>query len=159
MALTKSPPKGLLRWFLRAPLGLYRVGLGWLLGKRFLMFTHTGRISGELHETLVEVVYHDSETDFYYIASGWGERASWLLNIARTPEIHVITGRRKFNAVAARLTAEDGQVALWKYAQKYPAAFRALSKMMFGERLNVTLEDCGKMAQTIPIVKIQPKPK
>jgi hypothetical protein len=30
--------------------------LGWLLGNRFLMLIHTGRHSGRLHQTVIEVV-------------------------------------------------------------------------------------------------------
>jgi hypothetical protein len=34
------------RWIVRAPVGLYRARLGFLLGPRMLMLEHTGRKSG-----------------------------------------------------------------------------------------------------------------
>lgn len=36
-------PRGLLRLLLRAPVALYRLRLGWLLGGRVLLLSHTGR--------------------------------------------------------------------------------------------------------------------
>ena len=41
-----KPPRGLKRLFLRAPIWCYRLELGWIPGKRFLLLTHTGRKSG-----------------------------------------------------------------------------------------------------------------
>jgi len=34
------------RAFVRAPIGLFRAGLGWLFGSRILMLEHRGRRSG-----------------------------------------------------------------------------------------------------------------
>ncbi len=59
------PPHGLMRWLLRAPVWLYRLRLGGLLGDRFLMLTHIGRNSGQPHQSVLEVVGHDEATDAY----------------------------------------------------------------------------------------------
>ena len=72
------PPHGLMRWLLRAPVWLYRLGLGGLLGDRFLLLTHIGRKSGQLRQNVLEVVEHDEATGAYVIASGWGDKADWL---------------------------------------------------------------------------------
>jgi deazaflavin-dependent oxidoreductase (nitroreductase family) len=150
-------PKGFMRWFLRAPIGLYRMNLGWLLGERFLLLTHTGRTSGLSRQTVVEVVFHDRETDRYIIASGWGEKSDWLLNITQTPQVFVKVKRRSFPATAQRLSVEDAQAALYKYAQKYPVAFGELSKFMLGgERLPATEESCLQVASAIPFVELTP---
>lgn len=44
----RKPPTGLSRILFRAPIWLYRRGLGWLLGKRFLLINHIGWKSGLL---------------------------------------------------------------------------------------------------------------
>jgi len=44
IAKTKLP-RGLVRLAFRAPIWLYRAHLGWLLGYRFVLLTHTGRKS------------------------------------------------------------------------------------------------------------------
>ncbi|MFV0642960.1 MAG: nitroreductase family deazaflavin-dependent oxidoreductase, partial [Sphingomonadaceae bacterium] len=100
------------RLFLRAPIWLYRLHLGWLLGDRFLMFRHIGRKSGLPRYTVVEVVRHDRATGVYTIASGWGEKSDWFRNISKNPEAFVYTGRGRFPAVAARLPEEEATAAL-----------------------------------------------
>lgn len=98
---TRGPkPSGIMRFFLRFPLWLYRLHLGWLLGNRFVMFQHTGRKSGLPRYTVVEVVQHNPATGVYIIASGWGEKADWFQNIQKEPEILLDTGRRKTTATA-----------------------------------------------------------
>ena len=46
MKLARPPRTRLRRALFRAPIWLYRLGLGGLLGGRFLLLTHTGRTSG-----------------------------------------------------------------------------------------------------------------
>jgi hypothetical protein len=55
-------PRGMLRW-LRMPIWLYRLRLGWLLGNRFLMLTHIVRKSGQPPQSVLEVVGHDCRAD------------------------------------------------------------------------------------------------
>lgn len=83
--LTKNKPRGLLRWFLRMPVLLYRLRLGWLLDGRFLMLTHTGRYSRLSRQVVLEVVHHDEESGAYFVAAGWRGHADWFLNIKATP--------------------------------------------------------------------------
>lgn len=154
--LQKKSPKGVLRWFLRAPIWLYHAGLGFLLGERFLMFRHIGRKTGLPRETVVEIVTHDPRLDRYYIASGWGEHADWLRNIEKTPEVFVQTGRRKFKGMSRRLHGEEGTLALLEYAQEHPFAFRTLAKNMMGEALTADRSGCETLAARIPIVAIDP---
>jgi deazaflavin-dependent oxidoreductase (nitroreductase family) len=93
--LTRRKPSGLLRLLLRAPIALYRMGLGGLLGGRFLLLSHVGRKTGKTRQALVEVMRHDQESDRYIVASGWGERSDWLRNVQRAPEVTLVVGRRK----------------------------------------------------------------
>ncbi|WP_190820398.1 PNPOx family protein [Saccharopolyspora pogona] len=44
------------RWLARAPIPLYRRGLGWLLGIRIMMLEHRGRRSGQLRYAVLEVL-------------------------------------------------------------------------------------------------------
>ncbi|TPX00919.1 nitroreductase family deazaflavin-dependent oxidoreductase, partial [Schumannella luteola] len=64
------------RWFVRAPIGLYRRGLGWIMGDRILMLEHTGRTSGEPRFVCLEIVERSAD-DRLRIVSGFGERAQW----------------------------------------------------------------------------------
>jgi hypothetical protein len=59
----------------RAPVGLYRARLGFLLGSRLLMLEHTGRKSGARRYVVLEVVGHPRPRT-YVVASGFGGRPS-----------------------------------------------------------------------------------
>jgi deazaflavin-dependent oxidoreductase (nitroreductase family) len=138
------------------PIWLYRLGLGWILGERFLLLTHTGRKSGLPRKTVLEVVDHDETEDVYFIASGWGERSQWFRNIQITPEVAVHVGTRSFQATAKRLAQEDAANVLARYAERHPSAFRALSKTMVGEALGATREECLRVARSVPLIALRP---
>lgn len=59
-----------LRWAARAPTLLYKLQVGWLLGKRFLLLQHRGRRTGRSYATVLEVVAYDGPTNSYYVAAG-----------------------------------------------------------------------------------------
>ena len=46
----------------KLPLLLYRLHLGWLLGKRFMQLTHVGRHSGKVRRTILAVLRFDAQT-------------------------------------------------------------------------------------------------
>ena len=56
MTLIDHQPTGLLKHLLRAPIWLYRAGLGPLLGHRFVYIAHRGRRTGARREVVLEVV-------------------------------------------------------------------------------------------------------
>ena len=87
--LVARSPNGLLRWFLRFPIVLYHLNLGWLLGGRFMLINHVGRKSGQLRQTVVEVAGHDQSGDTYYVASGWGYKSQWYRNLLAQPEVTI----------------------------------------------------------------------
>ena len=88
-------PHGLLRLFLRFPILLYRLGLGWLFGDRLVLLTHIGRNSGRKRQVVIETVPMDRATNTLYILSGWGEQSDWVLNILNTPEVVIQLGLRR----------------------------------------------------------------
>ncbi len=38
---TRKPPTGIMRFFFRTPIWLYRLNLGWIMGNRFLLLNHS----------------------------------------------------------------------------------------------------------------------
>lgn len=147
---------GILRFFLRLPIWLYRVHLGWLLGDRFLMLTHIGRKSGQPHQTVLEVVSHDKSSDAYVIASGWGEQSDWFRNVQKTPRVIVQTGSRCIAAKAERLSPVDAERELRDYAQRHPTAFRKLAGLMTGRPWRDEPEYFYQLAQSLPMVALRP---
>ena len=154
---TKHPVKGWLRLSVRLPLWLYRLHLGRLLGERFLRLTHTGRKSGQPHQTVLEVVDHDRATDRYIVASGWGGKSDWYQNVLRTLLVKIDVGGRHLNVTAEHLSIDDAEQWLFNYAQAHPRAFENLAKFMTGETLGVTREECRRVAETVPAIAFRPR--
>lgn len=156
--VASGTPRGLLRLGLRLPVWLYRLRLGRLLGRRFVMVTHTGRKSGRQHQTVLEVVRYDPATGVVVVASGWGEKADWFRNILKTPAVVVNISHRRFEAVAARLSVEEAAGELCDYAAHHPDTFRQLTRMMIGTQPAGDPVDCVAMAAIVPLVSLTPAP-
>lgn len=154
--ITHRKPRGLVRTLARLPIQLFRARLGWLLGKRFLMLTHAGRVSGLPRQVVLEVVRHDKATDTYYVAAAWGEKADWYRNIRKTPEVIVNAGRRQLQAIAERLPLEEAEQELMTYAQRYPTAARSLGRMM-GYRVDNLETDFAALGRHLPIIALRPR--
>ena len=152
-------PHGLLRLFLRFPILLYRLGLGWLFGDRLALLTHIGRNSGRQRQVVIETVRMDRVTQTVYILSGWGEQSDWVLNIRANPEVLVQVGRRRWPATVVRLAAGQVEHELLAYARRRPAALAALAKryqaaVPQGGALPGT---CRILACRIPLFALQPR--
>jgi len=155
-SLTSHAPKGLLRFLLRGPIWLYRAKLGWILGKRFLMLTHTGRKSGQLRRVVLEVVSHDDKTGAYFVAVGWRDKADWFKNIQVKPAVTITIGLQTITASAQVMSPSDATKIYLAYAQGHPLAFRELSRLMTDATLHPTFNDCAILAESVPLVKLIP---
>lgn len=154
--LDARPPRRLARWLARLPLWLYRAGLGRLLGRRFLLLTHVGRRTGRVRAVVLEALEHDPATGRTLVASGWGERADWLRNVAVTPAVTVTIGARRFRATAVRLSPPAAEAALLRYAGRHPRAFRALVRLLTGRRAGDAATESARLAAALPVVRLEP---
>jgi deazaflavin-dependent oxidoreductase (nitroreductase family) len=151
-----STPHGLGRIAFRAPIWLYRLGLGGMLGERFLLLTHTGRKSGLLRKAVLEVVRHDKDSGVYYVASGFGEKSDWYHNVMKEPRVTVQSGRKPgFKAVAEHLIPEEAELELLDYARRHPTAMRELARFM-GYLLDGSEEDIRALGRILPIFALRP---
>ena len=150
------PPRGWKAKLWRAPIWFYRLGLGGLFGKRFLLLNHIGRVSGQPRQAVIEVVKIDAQSDIFYSVSGFGEKAHWFQNIMHTPQVDIQVGNRKMSAQAKRLSLEGGEAILQEYAQKHPAALRELSKIL-NLPYDGNPESVSEMAKVLPVVAFHVK--
>ena len=152
-----APPSGLKRLLFRAPIWLYKAGLGGLLGGRFLLLKHTGRKSGQPRQTVLEVVNFEPETGTYFIASGFGKKSDWLLNIRANADVTVQTGSKVFKAQARPLTADESGTAMIDYAHRNPRAAKELMRLC-GYKVDGSDEDYFIMGHDIiPFVALVPQ--
>jgi deazaflavin-dependent oxidoreductase (nitroreductase family) len=147
-------PKGLLRLGFRLPVWFYRLGLGFLMGKRFVYFEHSGRKSGLVRRTVVEVVRYDKESDTYVIVSGYGEKADWYQNLMKTPKIKGQVGGRRFNGVVERLPEREALAEFQDYARRYPSALKYLGRLI-GLQIKGTEEELVQLSQALPVLAIK----
>ncbi|MBY8889449.1 nitroreductase family deazaflavin-dependent oxidoreductase [Streptomyces sp. PTM05] len=153
-----SSPSGLLRLAARAPVHLYRWRLGWLLGTRVLLLTHTGRVSGKPRQVVLEVVAHDAQADAYLVASGFGGCAQWYRNIERTPLVTVDVGGRCVSALAKPLSPEESGRAMARYAARHPRTARKLMRIC-GIEVDGTVEDYYLVGRDyVPFVRLNAVP-
>lgn len=114
------------RWVVRAPILLYRAGLGFLFGSRLLLLEHTGRTSGARRFVVLEVVEHP-DPDSYVVVSGFGLRAQWYRNVVAQPSVRVSCGaRRRAPAQAVSLGTSESAAVLQRYAAAHPRTWSRL---------------------------------
>jgi deazaflavin-dependent oxidoreductase (nitroreductase family) len=118
------------RPLVRAPILMYRCGLGFLFGDRMLMLEHIGRTSGRNRYVVLEVIARRAP-ESYTVASGFGAQAQWLRNVSAEPRVRVSSGRRKsVAATARRLTASEADAVLEDYRIHHPKAWRRLKDIV-----------------------------
>lgn len=150
-----DPPRGNKAKLWRLPIWLYRLHLGWLMGHRSLLLTHTGRISGQPRKAMLEVVHYDSETNTHYVASGFGEKSQWYQNIMKTPDVTIQVGNTQFAATAKRLPVNEALNIFEIYETKHPNAIKNLSKLI-GYEIGDSEEKMQAFRLAIPIIAFYP---
>jgi len=148
-------PTGWERLAFRAPILLYRAHLGWVLGGRFMLVHHLGRVSGELRSAVVEVVEHDTGTDSYVAASGFGTRSDWYRNLQLHPRTSIQIGRRKLDVETVQVQPDEGGELMARYAVRYGAAARKLCRFM-GFEVDGTAADYRAVGRELPFVRFVP---
>lgn len=113
----------------RAPIVLYRLGLGGLLGRRFVLLEHRGRRSGLIRQVVLETL--STEQDMIHVVSGYGWSAQWLRNVRADPRVRVTCGwARPRGARAVILPPDEAVSVLDDYRQRHPLAARVLGSAL-----------------------------
>jgi deazaflavin-dependent oxidoreductase (nitroreductase family) len=148
-------PRGLARLAWRAPIWFYRLGLGGLLGGRFLLLNHIGRKTGKPRQAVLEVVQYNKETGGYVVASGFGEKSDWYLNVSANPEITIQVGKRRMTARAERLGITEATEIMLDYNRRNPKLLRSLASIL-GYRTDGSEADVRTLSGVIPILTFTP---
>src|SRR5919112_5172953 len=109
--------EAMVRRLLRLPLALFRVRLGWIFGGRLVCLEHAGRRTGRRRRVVLEVVTRDPATGGIVVASGFGPRADWYLNLHSHPQAVVTTGLRTVPVIARDLPAEQAAAVMVGYGR------------------------------------------
>ncbi|MFZ0626049.1 MAG: nitroreductase family deazaflavin-dependent oxidoreductase [Acidimicrobiia bacterium] len=155
-----SRPSGFLRAAFNSPRWFYRHGFGWMLGRRAMALTHRGRKSGKLHETILEVVYFDKETQESLVGSAYGTNADWYRNIQVEPALRVRTGRHDYIPEQRFLTPEEGLEVARRFCDEHPLEARLVNKVLpaIGSIVPKDADaDPADLLAMLPMVGFRPK--
>lgn len=158
--LRGGPPRtALRRAVLRAPITLYRIGLGGLFGHRMLLLTHTGRVSGQPRQVVLEVIAAGDAPHGWLVASGYGEHAQWLRNVLAQPRVRYQVGRRTYEGTAVPLPSEESGRRLAEYAGRHPRlAARLMRSLGHAPGSSADYEALGADRRDgVPLVMLSPR--
>jgi deazaflavin-dependent oxidoreductase (nitroreductase family) len=105
------PSAGWSRVMFKAPINFWRLGLGPLTGKIFLLITTTGRVSGLPRRTMVE--YHKVD-GVKYAACAFGGKADWYRNIQIDPRVTMQSSDGTESAIAYRVDDDEELLAVYQ---------------------------------------------
>jgi deazaflavin-dependent oxidoreductase (nitroreductase family) len=148
-----------LRVVFRLPARLYALGLGRVLGRRFLRLEHVGRRSGRRYAVVLEVVGYDPHVPEFVVVSGFGERADWLRNVEAAGSARVTVGRTTFTAHPRRVGVDEAVAVLAGYERRNrlvaPLLRRVLSWLL-GWRYDGSAQARRRMAGQLPLIALRP---
>jgi len=98
--MNRYPDVAARRLLHRAPITLWRLGLGRIVGHPFVLLTTTGRTSGEPRRTPLAA---HRIGDRMYVWDPYGSRAHWFLNLTAHPVVTVQSAEGTRAARAERL--------------------------------------------------------
>ena len=150
-----EPPKGCGRLFFRAPICLYRFGLGGCFGKRMLLLNHTGRKSGLPRQAVLEVVQHQPETNTYVVCVGFGEQSQWYQNLLANPQASIQVSWRKWPVTAEQLSTQDGAEAFADFCRRNPG--EAKLAPLLGFKVDGSPEDYRQMGEMMTFIALRPR--
>ncbi|MFJ4273522.1 nitroreductase family deazaflavin-dependent oxidoreductase [Streptomyces coelicoflavus] len=147
-------PAGWRRLAARAPILLFRAGLGPLLGRRFLLLHHVGRVSGSDRRAVLEVVAYEAPYRCWTVASGFGPRSDWYRNLHARPKTVVQFGNRHHAVTARFLTSDEGADIMTDYGRRHPRTARRLCAHLGlpADGSESALREAGR---TIPFVRLE----
>lgn len=161
MTFSRPPHTPARRALYRAPIWLYRLGLGGLLGRRFVLLTHIGRVTGRPRHVVLEVVGRDEESGGFLIASGYGARAQWFRNIRAEPRVRFQIGRRRYAGTARPLPAAESGRRLAEYAARHPwiaaELLTAIGRYVDGTAVNYRRVGADT-ERGVPVILLRPDP-
>jgi deazaflavin-dependent oxidoreductase (nitroreductase family) len=139
----------------KLPLFLYRLRLGWLMGKRFMQITHVGRRSGKVRRTILAVLRFDEKTNQIFAVSAW-KGSDWYYNIQASPALQVETGLVHYAPLQRYLSPEEIATLFVEFCKQHPVFSRMVCRIP-GWKWDSTYDEFLELARTLHGVAFKPK--
>lgn len=142
-----------------APSWLYRHGMGWLLGKRFLEVTHIGRKTGTERVAVLEVVKIDPTNRESIVASAYGSTADWYQNLRKSPAVRIRQGRWDYVPEQRFLDPDERRQVAAEFATAHPLEARVANRVMaaIGAVPLGTYSNATDLFASFPMVAFRPR--
>jgi len=150
----------MLRWAFRAPVCLYRAGLGRVLGHRFMLLAHIGRRTGLRRYTVLEVLEYRPEGPEVVVMNGFGPNANWFRNLPTTPDPQVVTGSNRFITAYRILEQSEAVSVLAGYEARrrlVAPLIRVVLSRLAGWRYGASDADRARLVTELPLVAFRPR--
>lgn len=137
------------------PRHLYRNGWGWLLGRRFLQLTHTGRRTGRTHTTVLEVIRSDRDTGEVAVMPGFGPGSDWLRNLQANGRAEISIGRESFPASFRMVPVDEAVRFLADYERRNRLAapvIRFVLSRLLSWRYDATPAARRRAVEALPVI-------
>ncbi len=150
-----SYPSGIMKRLLKAPILFYRLGLGLVVGRLFMVMTTTGRKSGQPRVTPLQ--YEEIHGE-YYLGAARGLKADWVRNIQANPDVSLRVGSKKLHGEAEIVTdpvrmADFIEIRL----QRHPIMIGLIMKLAHGLPQHPSRDQLERMAASEALVIIHPQ--
>jgi deazaflavin-dependent oxidoreductase (nitroreductase family) len=144
--------------FFDAPRWFYRHGLGWLMGRRFMALSHVGRTSGIERKTVLEVAVYHPDTQEMIVASAFGPKADWCLNIRAKPAHLVQVGRVQYVPRQRFLEPDEARTVAEEFCGKHRVEARMAIPMFvaMGGAKKGEFSDPVDLLASLPMVAFKP---
>jgi deazaflavin-dependent oxidoreductase (nitroreductase family) len=150
----RDRPRGVFLLVFRIPVFLYRIGMGFLIGKGILLLATKGRKSGKRRITALGYGIEKGQ-EAYNVGSGWTGGADWYRNAVSEPRVQIWLGTRWIDCLAQPIpeTALVGQYR--ELREKNPLMERIFSKWL-GRPFRGTDDDFLSVARAFPGLALLP---
>lgn len=141
----------------KLPIFLYQLGLGRLMGRRFMMLTHIGRRSGRIRRTILAVLDFNPATREIKTISAW-RGSDWFRNIQAAPALEVACGADRYAPMYRLLSAEEIAALFIEYRQRH-RLFSSIVCKIPGWNINSTPQEFLALARTLRGIAFRPVAK
>ena len=150
--------RGWLWYLFRGPIWVYRLGLGWIFGKRVLLLTHNGRRTGLPRQAVLEVVEYRQDGPEVIVANGFGRNSDWVRNIEARNGEQITVGSKHFAATHRFLSEEEAIRVIrdYEYRNRFISPIvRGGFSWLLGWKYRGSEEDRRRLVKQIPLISFR----
>jgi deazaflavin-dependent oxidoreductase (nitroreductase family) len=156
--VNQEPPR-FVKALNRVPIGLYRARLGWLLGGHFLLLTTTGRKTGRVRRSVLEVARRAEGSGVLptiWVIASTGRRTHWYANAVAGGPITVSWKTHAYTPRVQALAPTERLELLIDYQRRHPRAAALLGSSVLGSEFTADPDHLQRLATELRALRLEP---